>query len=501
MKNLSYLLLALSLAAFWSCSSAQDEITSLLPPSTIGYIQLNSPEGLLADAETMMTDLGLAGILQGESIQDLAEGFLQSEGAPFSIADLNLTKPIGMAAIGPATVGDEPILRTFIPSSNPQKLLEAYNSEVPSSRGMKANILGSYLVIDTPGTPAVSGSFDPSKIATSSDGTFSYHLDFAELKSAMGPAFDQVFQSFDEAEELFSSEATTEAELAQFQSIMGTVRQTINDFAGVGGTFTINTEVLGSSLTAAFVPGSQSYESLSSLSSEKDAKDLLKYLSKDAVFNMAFSMDNAALQSLAEDFSNLADIFSSPELMAEYEALMDLAARAIGEDSVASFDMRLTEYVLAYFNAPDLSPIGLQRLFQELDLELYTVSTIKDEGAYIEYLEKYYQENFFSKIVNEVLTNVLSSELDLPAVTISIETKDDPLSLPFYNKEFKINIAIEDNEEFEDTEMLNNLLKGIFQELPFRVAVKDGLAMLTIGENNRIPEILMDGGPAEGSVV
>jgi hypothetical protein len=132
MKNLSYLLLALSLAAFWSCSSAQDEITSLLPPSTIGYIQLNSPEGLLADAETMMTDLGLAGILQGESIQDLAEGFLQSEGAPFSIADLNLTKPIGMAAIGPATVGDEPILRTFIPSSNPQKLLEAYNSEVPS---------------------------------------------------------------------------------------------------------------------------------------------------------------------------------------------------------------------------------------------------------------------------------------------------------------------------------------------------------------------------------
>jgi hypothetical protein len=328
MKNLSYLLLALSLAAFWSCDAVGGGVSNLLPPSTIGFVQVNSPDTLLEDANAMVGQLGLGQFLDGMTVKETLDAFLVSSGTDITSADFDLSKASGVAALAGPTPGDDPVARVFLASTNPQKVQEAFASIAPPESGMTASIIDGYFVVDVNGTPGETGSFDSSLIKTSSDGTISYYFDFKQFAAASGMEVESLVGMFKSGMSEAADVGLTGLQAAQFNAVMESIGQGIEDFFGLYGALTINQEKIGFSMDIAFVPESSTIENIKKLESESNAREMMKYLASDAVFNLAIAMNSDSMADFNAVLGVSEEMFSEPALYETFNALLNQGIRS-----------------------------------------------------------------------------------------------------------------------------------------------------------------------------
>jgi hypothetical protein len=223
MKKTLASFLFLSLLFLLSCEE-ESEILGLIPADTLGYGQINSPETIIADAEIMIAELGMQGLLQGKTVPDLIDQFLAEEGAPFSREVFDFSKPFG-AALRPSVGSFGPNTRIFLPSKDPNALLEDFQKENPSDSNTEAKISGNYFVVDPQGLGSETESLDVSSLPPLDQGTLAYYGDIQRILKSI-PDGEASFRTFlGEAEEELQGSDFTQKQKDQLSIFLETTEQ------------------------------------------------------------------------------------------------------------------------------------------------------------------------------------------------------------------------------------------------------------------------------------
>jgi hypothetical protein len=174
----------------------------------------------------------------------------------------------------------------------------------------------------------------------------------------------------------------------------------------------------------------------------------------------------------------------------------------VSDTAALSLNFTITE---ALFEPLDfLNPENHGDRFSGLELEFFLLTKVKDDLQFEAYLDSLFDGVNLTGVLKDLVEYYggqrSNTEIDFSSLDIVFELKDNPLSLPFYNKELtlKLNPTASLPESLPDSPLFKG--QNLFKDMPIHIAVEDGLAMLSVGDPRSIKEILLGGLAPEESM-
>jgi hypothetical protein len=475
---------------FLGCEDEQQEIAANIPNETIGYLQLNSPEKLVQDLEQMISDMGLQGLLRGQSLLELVDTALAEEDMGFTSEIFDFTKPLAMAFLAPEDEFSEmPLGRIFLPSTDPEGFLEALGQTNAGNVTQYGFTTESYLIFDNGNISSESGDYDFSQLPDLMKGTLSYYVGLKELLEVTGVVMEDIYSGRDQAIESMETAPLTDLQKEQFASLMNTGVQFLEDLRGLWGSLSITPEVWGGVMNLGFAPKSESMELIRKIESPDNAKDMLKYLPADAFINFANATNSQTVLELNEYLSELLTAIPGGVVMSSYFEQLREFNELLGDKSAGSVDLTLSpSFMEIVSGSADISA-----LLEEISAQMYFVTEIKDDARFTQYLEEVFASDLIPTIVEGLKDSAMYQSGLIPEIDFSMEMVDNPLNLPFTNKELVIDFRLLEDEYIDDRTTANALIEELIQKFPIHIGIEDGLMVMTVGDPSKIIEILQEG--------
>jgi hypothetical protein len=495
MKHALITLTALALLA--SCLEGQEEILQNLPADSLAYFQVNSPDTLITDLDKMTAQLGLQTIMQGKNIRTLLDEALSSSDPVIRLEEFNLSIPGGLALLPRNDGRFNPFPRMYFPAVNSQDLLETFAETGSEELRSLAITTDNYLILSMVPLPEGTKMVDASQLPPMDQGTANFFLNINNFIAAAGATWDQILDT----DNIFRNRPSlglqygisTEAQIEWYETAANTVIQGFKDLQLFYGGLTATPERVGFDFGLKFMDDSSTIALLKKLESDKDARSMLPYLSRDASLNFATAVNSQGIKEFSEYLIESLALFEEVAFLMEFLKKLDQGIEAQGDTSALSLDVNLSpEMAERLFMADENDTLFV---LQELNLRLYTVTELADEDLYIQSLESLFSQGIVTDFISKSFRFLLESSgrsFQIPQYELQFDLQDNPLNLPIYNKALRISFAFLEEEQDPEVQEVNSWIDKVLNLFPMHFGVRDGLAVFTLGDSSRIKEILVD---------